>query len=418
MPTTTRPTPTTTPPTPEPSCVASTGGLSRCVGDVPAFLDESFGHRPHRWRGGPFDDLLSLPDVDRALTGSGLRRPAVRLVRDGDLIDPSTWTRRARTGSVWVDDVIHPGRVLDHFASGATIALQGLHRWWPPLARFCRDVELQLGHPVQANAYLTPGGAAGLAPHHDTHDVFVLQVHGHKAWTVRRPVLEAPLARQRSNHDEAGRQEVLFDATMAPGDCLYLPRGFIHSARAQEAASLHLTIGVLATTGSDVLRRLVDRAADDPAFRRSMPSGFGTDPAVAADAVKALVGRWIGWLEELDVAAVAADAVRGFAANRAPLLEGQLLALADPPAVHDDLVVSLRPGTTWDLRPGSGDRLQLVTGDRRLELPAGLEPALRLLLDGPDRPVADLGAFLDQASRYVLVARLLREGVLVGSEPG
>ena len=74
--------------------------LARCVGDVRAFREHSFGVAPHRWRHvGAFDDVLSLADVDRALTGSGLRRPAVRLVRDGEILPPGDYTKTARTGA-------------------------------------------------------------------------------------------------------------------------------------------------------------------------------------------------------------------------------------------------------------------------------------------------------------------------------
>ena len=105
---------------------------------------------PHRWRhAGAFDDVLSLADVDLALTGSGLRRPAFRLVRDGEVLPPSTYTRSARTGSSSIDDLIDTGRALDLFAGGATIVLQGLQRWWPPATRFCRDLELASATPCR-----------------------------------------------------------------------------------------------------------------------------------------------------------------------------------------------------------------------------------------------------------------------------
>ena len=72
-----------------------TTALERCVGDVRSFREDSFGVAPHRWRhAGAFDDVLSLADVDRALTGSGLRRPAFRLVRDGEVLPPSSYTAR------------------------------------------------------------------------------------------------------------------------------------------------------------------------------------------------------------------------------------------------------------------------------------------------------------------------------------
>jgi len=57
-------------------------------------------------------------------------------------------------------------------------------------------------------------------------------------------------------------------------------------------------------------------------------------------------------------------------------------------------------------------RLRLTLGDRRLLLPGALEPAVRRLLDGAARPVAELADLLDADSRRVLVRRLVREGVL------
>jgi hypothetical protein len=385
--------------------------LARCVGDSEGFLAEHFAASPHRWVGPPYDDLLSLADVDGQLSGAGLRRPALRMVRNGAVLDPSTWTRRARTGSVWVDDLVHPGRTLGLFADGATIVLQSLHRWWPPLTRFCRELESALGHAVQANAYLTPPGAAGLTPHHDTHDVFVLQVHGTKHWTIREPLVDAPLARHRSDHVVAARQPVLFEAQMAPGDCLYLPRGFIHSAAAQDGVSLHITIGVLATTVHDLLRRLLDRAADEPAFRRTLPPTHASDADAARAVVKEAVAELSGWLAHLDVEPVAAQLVESAVLRRAPLLDGQLLELAALGSVDDDTVVERRAGVVTRTAIEDG-RLTLRLGDRRLDLPAEVAPAVDRLLDGAPSRVRDLGDLLDEGSRAVLVRRLIREGAL------
>ena len=255
-------------------------------------------------------------------------------------------------------------------------------------------------------------GSAGFDPHHDTHDVFVLQLHGTKDWVVREPVVEAPLARHRSDHDEAARQPVRFEARLQPGDCLYLPRGFVHSARTESGTSLHLTVGVLATTAHDVLRRLVSAAADDPRFRRTMPAGFGTDPAVAETAVKQLLAEWAAWVAEVEPAPVAAAAIERFHRGRRPLLDGQLLELATLDALGDDDQVRLRPGTVWRIRQ-DGDQLVLAVGDRDVRLPAALGPALTRLLDGQARRVADLSDLMDLPSRMVLVRRLIREGLLV-----
>jgi bifunctional lysine-specific demethylase and histidyl-hydroxylase NO66 len=385
--------------------------LARCVGDVETFLARRFTVEPHRWHGGGFDDLLGLADVDRQLAGGGLRRPAVRLVRDGEVLDPATWTRPARTGAIRIDDLLDPARALALFADGATIVLQSLHRWWPPLTRFCVDLEETLGHAVQANAYLTPPGSAGLTPHHDTHDVFVLQVHGTKHWVLREPLVEAPLARHRSDHEEAARQPVTAEVDLGPGDCLYLPRGTIHSAAAQEGTSLHLTVGVLATTVHDLLRRLLDRAADEPALRRSLPVRYAADEQAAAEAVKEAAAALTGWLDGLDAHDVAADLVVGTRRRRAPQLEGMLRDLAGLGALDDATRLALRPGVWCEVVP-DGERLRLELRDRTVDLPAALDAVLRRLLDGGTHAVGDLADALDGPSRLVLVRRLVREGVL------
>lgn len=394
---------------------AGPGGdaLARCTGDPPGFLATVFGAAPNLRRGGrSFDDLLSLGDVDRALTASGLRQPAFRLVRDGEVIDRRRSTRPARTGATSYDDLIDPGRVLDLFADGATVVLQSLHRWWPPVSRFCRDLELALGHPLQANAYLTPPGAAGLAPHHDTHDVFVLQVAGTKHWTVRAPVVDAPLARHRSDHRAAAAQPVLFEAALGPGDSLYLPRGYVHSAATQEGISLHLTLGVLATTVHDVLRRVVEQAGDDPAFRAALPAGYPFDRDAATGAVKETVANLIGWLERLDADELAEGLVDEFFAHRTPLLDGQLAELMGLDDIDDASLVRRRAGAVVSVRDTGEGRLGVTLGDRRLDLPGQLGPALRRLVAGPPSRVGDLADLLDGPSRRVLVRRLVREGLL------
>ena len=125
---------------------------------------------------------------------------------------------------------------------GATIVLQGLQRYWTPVSDLVAALELELGHPCQANAYLTPPGAQGFAVHSDSHDVFVVQTHGTKLWEI---------------HGDGGPGELLLE----PGVVAYLPTGTPHAARAQEAVSLHLTIGINQLTWRQLVSRLVRRGA-------------------------------------------------------------------------------------------------------------------------------------------------------------
>ncbi|MGH2686628.1 MAG: cupin domain-containing protein [Actinomycetota bacterium] len=329
-------------------------------------------------------------------------------MRDGEPVAPDRYLRSARVGAVRHHDVADASRVLELFDQGATIVLQSLQRWWPPLAAFCRDLELTLGHPVQANAYLTPSGARGLAPHHDTHDVFVLQSHGTKRWQVREPTVEAPLARHRSDHDDAAAQPVLFDADLTAGDCLYLPRGWIHSAAAQEGVSLHITIGVLATTAYDVLRALVDRAADEPAFRATLPVGWLDDPAPT---VERIAHQLAAWLDKADAEGIGADLAGRFWTNRRPLLEGQLLQLTNLDRLDDTTTIRRRAGLVARITHDD-EQLVVLVADRQIRMPAALRPAVTLLLDGAPHAPLELDDLIDEQSRLVLVRRLIREGLL------
>ena len=105
-----------------------------------------------------------------------------------------------------IADQVLDEKVLDRYADGATLVLQGLHRLWPPLIDFAGALSAELAAPVGVNAYATPPANRGFATHYDTHDVFVLQVAGRKRWRVHEPVVPDPLERQASGGrpDEVG----------------------------------------------------------------------------------------------------------------------------------------------------------------------------------------------------------------------
>ncbi len=390
--------------------------LERCVGDPAGFLEERWATGPHlKRRAGDddFADLLSLEHVDEILTTMSLRYPAFRLVRKGAVLPPSRYTRSGTVGGKALADLIDVGRTFDLFAEGATIVLQGLHRYWPPVARLARELETFLTHPVQANAYITPPVASGLRVHHDTHDVFALQTHGRKHWVAYDPVIERPLASQKL--DDEGRAQLgepVLDTFLEPGDCLYVPRGTPHAARTVDAPSVHLTIGIRQTTWHDVLRRVADRAADDVSFRRSLPAGYAHDAGSVASALATKLKEMAAWLEQVDAEEVAADVVGRFWRGRIPSLEGQLADILALDEVDDDTVVRHRPGVAPRLVSEDG-RVVLHLGDRRVSFPAEAGPALTWILATEEFRVGDLSDHLgDEESRRVVVRRLVREGPL------
>ena len=162
--------------------------------------------------------MLSLADVDHLLTETAIRAPAVRVARNGSVLPESAFTRGGSLAGKPLTGLVDPVKLMRLHDEGATIVLQGLQRYWTPVSDLVAELELELGHPCQANAYLTPPGAQGFAVHSDSHDVFVLQTHGTKLWEI---------------HGEGGPGELLLE----PGVVAYLPTGTPHAARAQEAVS-------------------------------------------------------------------------------------------------------------------------------------------------------------------------------------
>ena len=381
------------------------GPLERCTGDPGSFLANDWGKRATVRRGGPtttsapagFEDLLSLDDVDRFLTTAALRTPFFRLVKAGAPIPESAYTRSGRTGSREVTGIADPARVAALFEDGATIVLQGLHRWSEPVARFCRDLELELGHPCQVNAYVTPPGAQGLDLHEDAHDVFVLQSFGRKHWEVHA----AP--------EETERDPL--DVEVASGDTIYMPAGTPHAARAQDVVSGHLTVGIHVTPWREVLAGVVGRVTAE--IGDPVPAGWTDDLEGFAGELRGRLAALASALGEVDVETEAGERRERFLSNRAQLARGTIAERAAPIVVDDTTVVARRPGTVCEVTRRA-DRVVMLLGDRRLEMPAWVAPAvLRLAELGEDGElvVRDL-ALPDAASRAVLVRRLIREGLL------
>jgi len=400
--------------------------LRRCVAVGEAeFAARYWGRAPLMTRAGDFaaagrrtgfDDLLDVDGVDELLSRRGLRAPFLRVAKDGRLVPVARYTGSGGAGAEIADQVLDE-RVLALYADGATLVLQGLHRTWPPLVEFAARLGEQLGCPVQVNAYLTPAGNRGFATHYDTHDVFVLQVAGRKQWRVHPPVLPDPLERQawgaRAEEVEAtAAGPSALEAELTPGDALYLPRGWLHSARALGERSLHLTLGLRRPTRYDLVEALLGLAAEEARLRAGFPMGLDlTDADQLAPHLAATVDALRAWLSTVDPQRVADRLRHRHWAARRP---GPIRPVAQAEAaatVNGDSLVAVRPGLCWRLVPAGPGRVALALPDRTLDLPEFCAPAVRAALGGPPVRVRDLPG-LDVADGVVLVRRLLREAVV------
>ena len=367
-------------------------------GDAQTFVEKIWASHVHVHKADPADlvGLLSFDDVDALLTSTAIRTPAVRLAQNGSVLPTSRYTRSGATlAGQPLTGLVDARKVIDLFEGGATVVLQGLHRYWPPLTRLVAELELALGHPCQANAYLTPPGSQGFAVHSDSHDVFVFQTHGSKLWEVHAAPAE----------DDEPVREVLLE----PGLSMYLPTGTPHAARAQDSVSLHVTIGINQVTWRTLMDRAVTRAMAEVDADGHLPAGYLEHPDRLAEGLTERLGHLASALAGADPSDIAHQQTRSFLEHRNGALRGSMVDRMHLQEVALDTQLRRRAGKPCVLQP-EGERLHLLLGDRRMTVPARITHAVErvrtLEVFTPD----DIG--LDPESALVLCRRLIREGLL------
>jgi hypothetical protein len=368
--------------------------LELLSGDARTFVESVWASRVHVHTAEPerLVGQLSLDDVDHLLTSIALRTPALRVVKDGSVLASSRFTRPGSIAGSPLTGLVDPRKVLELFGDGATLVLQGLHRYWPPLTELVRALEVELGHPCQANAYLTPPDSQGFGRHSDPHDVFVFQTYGRKVWTVVDGGVERELE-------------------LVPGVSAYLPSGTPHSGRSGADPSLHVTVGINRITWRQLLRGLGDRVLADGRYDAPLPAGYSRDPARLAIAVADRLEAFTRGLQQLEASEVADEEVATFLSNRSPALRGGLTDLVRLPRMDDATRLTRRPAAVCVLR-AEGQQLRVLLGDRELRMPLWLTDAMEHVRDHPELRVGDLAPWLDPESRLVVARRLVREGLL------
>ncbi|MDH6129998.1 cupin domain-containing protein [Kitasatospora sp. GP82] len=384
--------------------------LGRLTGD-PAAFRAAPPAQPVVFRGGAgFTDLFGWGALDTVLSAGARRRPDFRVIRDNAQIPDRRYTR----STMMHPDVPDVRKTSDELAAGASLVMQGLQEYSEPIARFTRRLAHDLSRPVHANAYVTPPKSQGFKAHFDPRDSFVLQVEGTKVWTLREPVLNQPLAhenwerlQERPGWDTARLEaiEPWREVTLEPGDCLWLPRGWVHSACSEGVSSLHLTLSLTAWTEHWAVSQLLSRIVEVPG-RAAFPADFVRDAGAATAAVAQLRSGLTAWFEETSDAELAGILQAAARSEFAVPLHQVSAVLADDALTPDtEFVVNTEAVLGAAQR---GDRLALHLADRVVTLPAAAAPLIADLLGRNRFTLAELSPSVGED-----VVRLLwREGIV------
>lgn len=368
------------------------------------FIQEYYGIAPlhvTRTSEGYYNHYFSLSDFWRCLEGGGLRSADVVVIGHNSDVVLNALDKRPSQSDVT--------RLL---SKGATISLRGLESHSPSLQRLCAAVEWLFWCPVQINAYLSGDGAAGLPIHHDTHDVFILQLEGRKTWRLYEPLIALPLPGQQVIWDKQFPPAPNAELKLEPGDLLYLPRGLPHDATAVGGYSLHVTLGIQARTWTEVFIEAISEVAlRSPAFREALPPQYdlARDPSTVASAFEKLLESFrLLARPQLAMANLSRDFIQ---TRQFPLLHRKPAS----PSIGPRTTIKAQESLIYRLTCQHGQAI-VECQTMRLEAPDCALDTLKSALTSNGCAVEVLAGPISLASKIAIVTRLVQVGLVIVCE--
>lgn len=368
-------------------------------------------------RTGPERFRSLIPATDVSATLSLVEQFPVDAV---DLVGSATTARRAPEST---------SSLADFFTKGSTIRARQLERFVGTLKTLCRSIEQELRSPTHANLYCTPAASRGFDLHFDTHDVLVLQVFGKKRWQAYEPIVKLPLEhvpplpfetdpealRRSRGGREMGQGKIrteelgalAIDTILEPGDCLYLPRGFVHGAEALDEASVHLTIGIHVLTWLDLFAVALGQSGyRHQALREALPVGFLDDAETRNDLGREFAERIRLFSQDAQFEA-ALDALtesfnRNFDATRETVASDSL----------DHQTKLEGKGQLQLYASADGTMTGLALGQNTFWMPVGFAPAMRFIVEHPSFYPHELPGQITDSGKLTFLRRLVDDGFL------
>ncbi|HEX8253840.1 MAG TPA: cupin domain-containing protein [Thermoanaerobaculia bacterium] len=132
------------------------------------------------------------------------------------------------------------------FRDGYSVVLRHCEQHDPGLRAVADAFGRELPGSVVVQVYATPGDFHSFSWHYDVEDVFIVQTAGTKDYFLRENTINPrpTLATMPKDMQYERETTPTVGTTLIAGDCLYIPRGWWHVAKARED-SLSISIGVL-----------------------------------------------------------------------------------------------------------------------------------------------------------------------------
>lgn len=356
-------------------------------------------NNPDYWR-----ELLTLKDIDNVISVGNARPGELSIVKSGDEFRPSPFNP--------VNDEVDTISVYKYFDDGYTVILNRANRYIESLKLLCNTIGKEMGMPFQTNLYLTPSNAKGFGPHYDSHCVFVLQISGTKKWKIYdRPIIN-PTNSKTFEASQLTNSDFTQEFTLQQGDIAYIPRGFIHDAVSQSDSSLHITLGALALTWSDLLLDCVKLLSDSEAlFRKGILLDFNNDEAMIKDANKitSLLSRKLKSKHILQ--SVLTTFKEKVISDRKPILKDQLEQLKRLHHINSYTQIYLRPSILFEYIEAEGF-MKIKYQGYCFTFPINFKESIIYILTNNKYLVQDIPGDTDFIVKKMILKKFVRVGLI------
>ncbi|CAA9275174.1 MAG: hypothetical protein AVDCRST_MAG56-3443 [uncultured Cytophagales bacterium] len=375
------------------------------------FTQEYWEKKPlmvQRGDAGYYQSLFSIDNVDELLDLTRPQGKSIRIVKNQEPLMASKYEN--------ADGSLNLNQIYLAYADGYTVVVNEIDRFWKPLKALCQNISAFLNQRAVANMYLTPKNQKALLPHYDTHDVYVVQVHGTKHWKIYDVEYPIPLVNSFQPVFQREQLKNVRNVTLHAGDLMYIPRGVPHEAVTTDESSLHLTIGVYPTQWADLLvKSIMHLAHSHPTLRQSLPIGCLQPHNLTAATAAAMNNHMQALLQDVLTHANAQGALQLLAEE----FRMSQQARGDGHFAHLDRLDEINVHTTLVKRPNMTCTVQQIGASARIIYPGNvikgpihITPALLFIASSTNEfQVAEIPELADE-NKVKLAQKLIRGGLL------
>ncbi len=352
-----------------------------------------------------YQDILTPLEISDYLERQDIFYPSVRIVKNGKEIPNGEYTLKSTPiGHHRKDGIINTEKAFAHFNNGATFVIQAGQRYFNNLAHCSLELSQKFNSPVQANLYITPNKSQGFNPHWDTHDVFVLQISGTKTWHLYGFEKELPTKNQ-SFVSKDYKKEPIQTIQLSPGDFLYVPRGYVHDAMADDGISSHITIGVLSFTWARYFNEIFPQLEEFKEFREAVPFWKGDLTNLIQEKTESLRQK----LPELNFGKGIERLNKSYHSAQPQPVRHYFESIRNISKLTSDTPLALNEGLIYQLvKKEAGHELHLL--GKAIQFSAALKPVVDDIFSKKKFLLRDLPG--DAEAAKGLITQLIREGVV------